>query len=99
MMEVSRLLAVIDPEEEPPLKLESGALLRIIAEFTWPIREFVTEPGPSRLLHAISGHQSEVAFIDETFGLLSRLANAAPVRSRKKVDKNGKNILNETFDF
>jgi hypothetical protein len=73
-MEVSRLLAVIDPEEEPPLKLESGALLRIIG-------------------------QSEVAFIDETFGLLSRLANAAPVRSRKKVDKNGKNILNETFDF
>jgi hypothetical protein len=78
--EVSRVLAFIDPDEELPLRLESAKLLRIIAEFTGPIREFVTEPGPSRLLRAISGRQSDTAFIDEMFGLLSRLANASPVR-------------------
>jgi hypothetical protein len=79
--EVSRLLEFIDPEEESPLRLESATLLRIIVEFTGPIREFVSEPGPSRLLRAISSRQTDVPFIHEMFGLLSRLANTAAVRT------------------
>jgi hypothetical protein len=77
---VSRLLEFIDPGEETPLRLETATLLRIIAEFTGPIREFVTEPGLARLLRAISGRQTDLSFVDEMFGLLSRLANHATVR-------------------
>jgi hypothetical protein len=79
--EVSRVLEFIDPEEEASLRFESATLLRIIAEFTWPIRKFVAEPGPSRLVRAMSGRQSDVLFIEQMFGLLSRVANAAIVRT------------------
>jgi hypothetical protein len=79
--EVSRLIEFIDPDEEAPLRLESATLLRIIAEFTGPVRGFVIEPGPARLLRAISGRQSDVLFIDQMFGLLARVANSTPVRT------------------
>jgi hypothetical protein len=79
--QIPHLVALLDIQEESPLRREAARLLRLIAEFVGPVPGFLANPVPDLLVEAIANRHSDSAFVREMFGLLSRLANNQRLRA------------------
>ena len=80
LSDVPRIVEIVHPDLEPPLRREAAALLRKIAEFLGPDTVFLAGQVPSQLVAAVSSRDSEPDFLLEAYGLFSRLTNKQPIR-------------------
>lgn len=78
--DVPRIVEIIAPETEPPLRIEAAKLLRIIAEFVGEESPFISGGVPKGLVAAVSDRDATPEFLREAYGLLSRLANQQNIR-------------------
>ncbi|KAK8882343.1 hypothetical protein M9Y10_044985 [Tritrichomonas musculus] len=78
--DVPRIVEIISPDLEPPLRIEAAKLLRIIAEFVGEESPFISGGVPKGLVAAVSDHDATPEFLREAYGLLSRLANQQNIR-------------------
>ncbi|OHS98820.1 hypothetical protein TRFO_01887 [Tritrichomonas foetus] len=80
LQDIPRIVEIIAPEIEPPLRREAARLLRIIAEFVGPESPFLSGAVPKGLVAAVSDRDSQPEFLLEAYGLLSRLTNQQNIR-------------------
>jgi hypothetical protein len=78
--DVPRIVEIIAPSLEPPLRQEAARLLRIIAEFTGPEPPFLAGSVPMAFVEAVGSRESKPEFLREAYGLLSRLTNKQNIR-------------------
>lgn len=78
--DIPRIVEIISPEIEPPLRIEAAKLLRIIAEFVGEESPFISGGVPKGLVTAVSDRDATPEFLREAYGLLSRLANQQNIR-------------------
>ena len=78
--DIPRIVEIVAPEIEVPLRLAAATLLRHIAEFVGPVPEFTEGKVPTNLVVATAAKDSSKPFLVEMFYLLSRLTNIQKVR-------------------
>ncbi|EAY20769.1 Phosphoribulokinase / Uridine kinase family protein [Trichomonas vaginalis G3] len=78
--EIPRIVEIVHPDVEVPLRLEAAKLLRRMSEFVGPIDQFNEGKIPSALVEATAFKDSSQEFLLEMFYLLSRLTNIQKVR-------------------
>lgn len=97
VQDVPRIVEIIDPEIEPPLRIEAAKLLRIIAEFVGDESHFVSGSVPKRLVAAVSDRDAPPEFLREAYGFLSRLANQQNIRIPLIGSEDFRHILVRSF--
>jgi hypothetical protein len=80
LQDVPRIVEIIDPAIERPLRREAAKLLRLIAEFVGPEPPFLAGTVPSAFVAAVGSRESEPEFLFEAYRLLSRLTNKQSIR-------------------
>lgn len=78
--DIPRIVEVVDPENEVPLRIAAAALLSHIAELLGPIDPFIEGDVPIKLVAAAASKYSTTPLLVELFRLLSRLTNKQKVR-------------------
>jgi hypothetical protein len=78
--DVPRIVEIIAPSFEPPLRQEAARLLRIIAEFVGPEPPFLAGSVPAAFVEAVGSRESKPEFLKEAYGFLSRLTNKQNIR-------------------
>lgn len=78
--EVPRIVELVHPEMEKPIRVEAARLLRIIAEFVGPDISFQTGSVPSQLVAAVASRDCDTDFLLEGFRLMSRITNKQSIR-------------------
>lgn len=78
--DVPRIVDVLDPENEPPLRIAAAGLLRHIAELVGPAKEFTTGEIPIKIVEAAASPLSTEPLLFELFDLLAKLTNVQTVR-------------------
>ena len=78
--DIPKIVKILSPDVEPPLRLAAATLLCRIAEFVGPVNEFTQDKIPTDLVTAVAYKDSSKEFINEMFYLLSRLTNVQKVR-------------------
>jgi len=73
---IPKLVDLISPEAEVPIKMESISLLRRISSFIGPVEEFITEGLPKTLISHVSSRFNDQVFLQEAFVLISRLISS-----------------------
>jgi hypothetical protein len=95
--DVPRIVEVIDPSIERPLRREAAKLLRIIAEFVGPEPPFLAGTVPSAFVAAVGSRESEPDFLFEAYRLLSYLANKQSIRGVLTESSDVLNMLVRSF--
>jgi signal transduction histidine kinase len=95
--DVPRVVEVIDPAIERPLRREAAKLLRIIAEFVGPEPPFLAGTVPSAFVAAVGSRESEPDFLFEAYRLLSYLANKQSIRGVLTESSDVLNMLVRSF--
>jgi hypothetical protein len=80
LQDVPRIVEIIAPDVEPPIRREAAKLLRIIAEFVGPEAPFLAGSVPWSLVEAVASRPIDPEFLVQAYGLMSRLANKQQVR-------------------
>ncbi|OHT14405.1 hypothetical protein TRFO_15180 [Tritrichomonas foetus] len=78
--DIPRIVDVVHPDNEIPLRIAAAALLRHIAELLGPIDPFIEGDVPIKLVVAAASKYSTPPLLAELFHLLSRLTNMQKVR-------------------
>ncbi|KAK8894506.1 hypothetical protein M9Y10_022940 [Tritrichomonas musculus] len=78
--DIPRIVEVIDPENEVPLRIAAATLLSHIAELLGPIDPFIEGDVPIKIVAAAASKYSTPPLLAELFRLLSRLTNKQKVR-------------------
>lgn len=78
--DVPRIVEIVHPDIEPPLRREAAMLLRKIAEFVGPEPPFLAGSVPTALVASVASRESQPEFLLEAYGLLSRLTNKQNIR-------------------
>lgn len=78
--EIPRIVEIVHPDVEVPLRLEAAKLLRRMSEFVGPVDEFNEGKIPAALVDATAAKECSQDFLLEMFYLLSRLTNIQKVR-------------------
>jgi hypothetical protein len=79
--DVPRIVEIVHPSVEPPLRRESAKLLRIIAELVGcEPTQFREGSVPAALAAAVGSRESEPAFLFQAYGFLSRLTSKQQIR-------------------
>lgn len=78
--DVPRIVELIAPSFEPPIRREAARLLRTIAEFTGPETPFLAGSVPAAFVEAVASRESDQEFLVEAYRLLGRLTNKQNIR-------------------
>lgn len=78
--DIPRIIELINPEIEKPIRREAAELLRIVAEFVGPVSAFQAGSVPSQLVAAVAYRDCDTDFLLQAFRLLSRLTNKQNIR-------------------
>lgn len=79
--DVPRIVELLAPEMEKPIRKEAAQLLRCIAEHLGPEVQFQSGYVPSQLAASVSYKDSDTDFLLQAFRLLSRLTNKQNIRA------------------
>ena len=78
--DVPRIVELVHPEMEKPIRVEAARLLRVIAEYVGPEVQFQSGSVPSQLVAAVASRDCDTDFLLEGFRLLSRITNKQNIR-------------------
>lgn len=78
--DIPRIVEIVNPDNEVPLRIAAAALLRNIAELLGPVPQFVEGDVPIKLVAAAASKYSTQPLYAELFPLLSRLTNQQKIR-------------------
>lgn len=78
--DIKRIVEILNPEVEIPLRVAAGSLLRHMAELTGPIEAYFKDDLPSQIVTAAASEFTTKPLLTELFRLLSRLTNHQKVR-------------------
>ena len=95
--DIPRIVEIIAPEFEPPLRTEAARLLKIIAEFVGAESPFLSGAVPRELVAAVSDHEATPEFLKEAYLFLSRLVNQQNIRIPLIDSTDFLNILVKSF--
>lgn len=79
-VDIPRIIEIINPTFEVPLRIAAASLLRHIAELVGPIEPFVEGDAPIKIVSATASKLTPKPLLLEMFMLLSKLANNQNVR-------------------
>ena len=79
--DIPRIVELIAPEMEKPIRREAAQLLRCVAEFVGPEAPFQSGFVPSQLVASVAYKDSDTDFLLQAFRLLSRLTNKQNIRA------------------
>jgi hypothetical protein len=74
------IVDILDPENEPPLRIAAATLLRHLADLLGPVREFIDGNVPIKIVGAAASPLTTSDLLPQLFDLLSRLTNVLDVR-------------------
>lgn len=78
--DIARLVEIIDPQIETPLRIAAATLLRNIAELLGPIPELLAGEIPIKFVEAAASELSTTPLLYELYILLSRITNEQTIR-------------------
>lgn len=78
--DVPRIVELVHPDIEKPIRTEAARLLRSVAEYVGPEVPFQSGSVPSQLVAAVASRDCDTDFLLEGFRLLSRLTNKQNIR-------------------